>query len=863
LSRPRFPRLFLSLLLLASPLALHAATCNLTITVSCPPLHAGQTTTCTSTTMNNGNTACTGTYFTGWVVQLPPQTVMLSNFNSGLGNTLECLDSSSEPGNTEESFTFCIGNGSIAPGGTLQSTVQVTPSAGAPSTIPIAGLTEEVNENDPSGDYTFVYAFANAALPTCTPTISAPPISQSGIDYTLSWTQTSDPTSYQVDESTSSDFTANVTSKTVSGTSTTFSHTVATNTTYYYRVHALNCSGGTGPFSTTANTVVQAPPPPSSKSVDTVVPLGSTKPVTFQIFIPGTASKTALDTTFNATTDRSFLTVTPQTGTLPPSGTTLTVTAQPVNLPPGANTGTVTVTPSNGAPINTPVSVSLVTPVALGGKALPPGNALIIPVVTHVNSAAGPFQSDVRITNAGSAPIDYQITFTPTLTDGTQNGKITNLTIAGGQTIALNDIAKDFFGYGATGASTDVGFGALEIRPINNSSTLTYASSRTFATTALGTYGQFVAAIPFAQFAGPATASLFTQPSTAPTVISLQQVAESAKFRTNLGLVEGSGTPASGRIRVIDDLGTVLKEIPYSLKPGEHQQLNQFIRNVAGIPSLDDGRIEITVDSPTGAISAYASVLDNITADPLAVQPVQASRVSAQRYVVPGMAEIVTPFSNFHSDMRIYNGGTTSATVTPTFFPQGGSPVTVAPITIGAGQVKAYDNVLPTLFNVTNGGGSVLLTTTDNSSLVATGRTYSYDSHNGTFGQFIPGVSPASGIGAGDKPLELLQLEQSSQFRSNVGITELSGNKADVKITIIPPDGRTSAVITLDDAHGNALQPNEFRQFNRIIEQAYGSGTQMYNARIAVEVTGGTGRVSAYASVLDNSSLDPTYVPAQ
>ncbi|HEV8432826.1 MAG TPA: hypothetical protein VGR95_05385, partial [Thermoanaerobaculia bacterium] len=817
------PRWFLSLLLLllASPFALHAASCNLTITVSCTPLHAGQTSTCTSTTMNNGPNACNGTYFSGWSIAAPPQSVAVSNFNSGLPSTLECLSSADEPTNTEESFQFCIGENSIPAGGSLTSTIQVTPTTAAPATIPIAGLTEEVDANDTTGDnYTFVYAFANATLPTCTPTVSTPPISQSGIDYTVSWTQTADPTSYQVDESTSADFTANVTSQTVNGTSATFTHSVATNTTYYYRVHALSCSGGTGPLSTVVNTVVQAPPPPTAKKVDTVVPLGATEPISFQIFVPGVASKTALDTGYSATTDKGYLTVTPATGTLPPSGTTLTVTANPTGLPPGANTGTVTVTPSNGAPINTPVSVSLVTPVALGGKTLPPGNALIIPVVTHVNSGAGPFQSDVRITNAGTSPIDYQVTFTPTRSDGTQTGKITNLTIAGNQTIALNDIAKDFFGYGATGDPNDVGFGSLEIRPINNSSTLTYAASRTFATTSIGTYGQFVAAIPFAQFAGPATASLFSQPTGAPTVISLQQIAESAKFRTNLGLVEGSGTPASGRIRVIDDLGNVLKEIPYSLQPGEHQQLNQFIKNVAGIPNLDDGRIEITVDSPTGAISAYASVLDNVTADPLAVQPVQASQVSAQRYIVPGMAEIVSPFSNFHSDMRIYNGGATSVNVTPTFFPQGGSPITVAPITIGPGQVKAYDNVLPTLFNVTNGGGSVLLTTTDKSSLVATGRTYSYDSHNGTFGQFIPGVSPGTGIGTGDKPLQLLQLEQSSQFRSNIGITELTGNTATVKLTIIPPDGRTSAIVNY------TLQPNEFHQFDRIIEQAYGSGVQ-------------------------------------
>src|SRR5205823_3312181 len=109
----------------------------------------------------------------------------------------------------------------------------------------------------------------------------------------------------------------------------------------------------------------------------------------------------------------------PSTGTIPPSGTVLTVTAQPVNLPPGANTGTVIVTPSTGPPINTPISVSLVTPVAVGGKGLPPANALIIPVVGHINSAAGPFQSDVRVTNAGASPINYQVTYTPTLQDGT------------------------------------------------------------------------------------------------------------------------------------------------------------------------------------------------------------------------------------------------------------------------------------------------------------------------------------------------------------------------------------------------------------------------------------------------------------
>jgi hypothetical protein len=40
-------------------------------------------------------------------------------------------------------------------------------------------------------------------------------------------------------------------------------------------------------------------------------------------------------------------------------------------------------------------------------------------------------------------------------------------------------------------------------------------------------------------------------------------------------------------------------------------------------------------------------------------------------------------------------------------------------------------------------------------------------------------------------------------------------------------------------------------------------GKQTYNARLTVEVVAGTGRVTAYGSVIDNQSKDPTYVPAQ
>ena len=828
--RPWF--LILSLLTTSS---LIAQTCNLGITINCDGSH------CTMVTTNNGNSTCSGEFFTG--IETPGASSSITGFQSGLNNP-ECFDSSIAPGTTIP-FAFCFGEASLAAGASITGTANVSGGASQP-VLAFTGV------ND-----TFVYAYANAVQPTCTPIVSAPSAAQSGTSYTIVWTPVSNPqTQFQIDESTSADFSSNVTTTSASGTTASFVHTVTTNTTYYYRVRAINC--GTNPNSATVSTVVQATQqiPSNAKNADIVTAFGSTQPVTAQIFLPGPSAKAgSLDTGFAATTDKPYLTVTPSSGTIPPGGTTVTVTANPTNLPPGANTGTVTVTSAGSTVASVALSVSLVTPVAPGSKSLPPNNALIIPVVTHVNGATSPFFSDVRLTNASPARITYQLTFTPTRTDATTSSKVTNVTVDSQQTLALNDIAKDFFGYGASGNPNDTGFGSLEIRPLNSSSLLTFAASRTYASTASGTFGQFIAAIPFSKFIGNVAPPIPTQLPTHQTLLSLQQIAQSAKFRTNLGLTEGSGSPASGQIRIFNDAGQLLKSVPYSLQPGEQQQLNQFLA-VNGI-TLDDGRIEITVDSPTGAVAAYASVLDNLTADPLAVMPAIPATISATRYVIPGIADLNNGAANFHSDIRIFNGGSFPVTATLTYYPQGNpaGAVTAQPITIDKGEVKAFDNALPALFNVTNSGGSVLITTTSPASLVATGRTYSIDSKNGTFGQFIPGVTPADGIALGDRPLQVLQLEQSQHFRSNLGLAELSGNGAKVRVSLFLPDSKVTPSTEVD------LAPNEFRQLSSVIAGMNPGNT--YNARITVEVISGTGRVTAYGSVVDNDTQDPTYVPAQ
>jgi hypothetical protein len=845
------------------PPTVGSAACNLQVTLNCPPnLGAGAGGTCTATTLNVGNGTCSDFVETGFIAA----SVLFSNFTNSLGLAGSCFDG---PG-----IALCPGSASLGPAGSFTMSVSVAAGAAAPANLSILAFTEffnAFNAADPS-QTALGYAINNVATPTCTPIAAVPSATQSGLAYNVSWTETTNPsTSFEIDESTSADFSANLDVQTGTGLFRTYTHFVTSATTFYYRVRAMNCGGAPGPYSPTVSIVVQAPPPPVTKSADTVVPIGSTTPVVVAtIFVPGSASgKAALDAGFTVTVDQPFLTVNPSSGTIPPNGTFVTVTANPTNLPVGANTGTVhiTNTTTNGTQ-NVPVSVSVVTPVANQGKTGPPPNALIIPVVGHLNGAGGPFQSDVRLTNTGPSPVNYRVTFTPTQTNGAVSSKVTDITVVSQQTVALNDVAKDFFGFGATGIVGDGGFGSLDIRPLNSGATTNYASSRTYVTRPDGgTLGQFVPAIPFSAFATRASAvSLPGMPATPGDipVLSMQQVSQSSKFHTNLGLVEGAGAAASGKIKVYDDNGVLLKSSPYDLLPFEHLQFS-LLEAQTGVTNLDDGRVEVTVESTTGAVQAYASVLDNITSDPLAVAPVQVAKVHATRYVLPGVAEFNSG-TNFHSDIRIYNGGSAPAVVRMTYYPlanlQGmltGDPVSVDhPITIGAGQVEKRDNVLRDTFKLTTGGGSLVVTTDMQSSLVLTGRTYSNASGGGTFGQFIPGVTPDQGVALGDRPLQILQLEQSAAFRTNVGIVELTGNPVTVRLSLSVPSTKVSPLIDIP------LPANGFVQIPiALITSLLSTTSDTFNARISVQVLSGTGRVTAYGSVIDGTTSDPTYVPAQ
>jgi fibronectin-binding autotransporter adhesin len=704
-----------------------------------------------------------------------------------------------------------------------------------------------------------IVATPQACAPLDAPLITAPGQISSGLGFRIRWSPIAGATSYQLQLAGDANFTG-AESITTSGTEHELTRTNngTAPVAVYARVRAVDGRCTSAPslslFGPTSAIFILP-----AANADPSVPASSRGIVTFTIPL---GSELA-GATFTAVPTQPWLSVTPASGVVGPTGTTLIVTANTATLPLGASLGGIAITTTTptvngirgeGTSTSTkPVTISLVSPVTPSNRNTPPPDAMIIPAVANADGINAHFQSDVRVTNASAVATKYQVTFTPS-GEGLTSSKQTTLTIDPGRTVALDDVLKTWFGTG--GASTT---GTLEVRPLTQTSTSavtsaavkglatlsSFASSRTFNATSNGTYGQYIPAIPFASFVGKPAAG-------ASTVLSLQQVAQSSQYRTNLGIVEANGEPASVLVTVFGQGGTKLTSFPVELKAGQHTQLNSFL-STQGITSLADGRVEVQVTGGNGKVTAYASVLDNATADPLLVTPVSLADAGNTKWVVPGVADLNNGVANWQTDLRLFNASPNDVDATLSFYSQNGGEPKTATITIPAGQVRELDKTLTSLFNAPNDGGAVHIATASSSRLIATARTYNQTS-SGTYGQFISAVTPLEAAAVGTRALQLLQVEESPRYRSNIGLAEVSGKPVTLEVSMITADAKTTGVVRVD------LAANEFRQFGGVLKAL---GDEVHNARVTVRAISGDGRVAAYASVIDMVTQDPTYIPAQ
>jgi hypothetical protein len=742
---------------------------------------------------------------------------------------------------------------SISGGGTTQTVSTNTNST--TQSLPNGAYTWSVQANGPNGCQA---TSTSASFSVCNapgiPVPSVVGVTTTGQTYNVEWTPTEGTTLYELQEAADATFT-NPTTMSVGGLSQAFTKNISVPTAFFYRVRALaGCSPIAGSFSAAAPIVIIPAPPLGTLNINIPVPAGSKTAVSFPIHVPGLPNIT---TSFFATVDKPWLSVTPSNGVMPPEGLNFSISADPSTLSDGTWTGTVIIvygatgvsgkqaldaTPKTSIP----VSISLTSPVSPGTLTGPAATAVIIPSVGHLPGFSSQWQSDIRIANTSLLSKKVQLTFSA----GSATSlavKQTTIGIDPGATIAFDDIVRNWFGIGAM---NDASNGVLTVQPLDPTgkpdlsiSKATVASSRTFNSSAAGTLGQFIPAVPIASFISKAPG--------AASILALQQIAQTSTFHTNLGLVEATAKSASVLVSVFNGAGSKVLDIPVTLAAGEQRQLNGFLGD-NGV-TLTNGHIEVQSISGDGKVTAYASVIDNRTTDPLLVSGVPLGGPGATRYVIPGVASLDTG-ATWRSDVRVFNSSTSPQTATLTLYPTGNPSASVAQtVTIQPGEVKALDDIVHSTFNLTNAGGALHVTTATVAPLIVTARTFN-DTAAGTLGQFLQAVTPADAVGNGERSLQLLQMEDSPRYRTNLGLTEVTGKAATAEVTVILPDSKVAPKVQIP------LAAFEYRQFSIISSLGLGN---VYNARISVKVIDGQGKVTAYGSVIDQKTQDPTFVPAQ
>jgi hypothetical protein len=156
--------------------------------------------------------------------------------------------------------------------GAKTGTVEVSGIATGATTI-TATLPPSLGGATATSNVTVVPPVDNCVTPAV-PIMTTPVATiASDMQYTISWSQTAGATSYLLDESTDAPFT-NPTTTTVTTPPATFTHSVATDTRYYYRVRARNQSTGcnlTSAASAGVSVLVQAAVPVQQRRVLPVV----------------------------------------------------------------------------------------------------------------------------------------------------------------------------------------------------------------------------------------------------------------------------------------------------------------------------------------------------------------------------------------------------------------------------------------------------------------------------------------------------------------------------------------------------------------------------------------------------------------
>lgn len=432
----------------------------------------------------------------------------------------------------------------------------------------------------------------------------------------------------------------------------------------------------------------------------------------------------------------------------------------------------------------------------------------LVPVATQAGGAGGTqWRTELALFNTGMETTQLTLVYLPQTGDHSVSRSVM---LSGGESVTWDNALPELFG-------VEAGMGAIEIA--SSDAETVRVSSRTFTGEEAGTYGQSVP-----QMFSPEALNYITG------------IHSNSSFRTNVGLVNRSLNSLSAELSLLTSEGTVVGVKRLEIDARSFRQ----VPLTALFPTLEshDGALSLKIEaSRGGALSSYASVVDNQSQDPFLVP----ATPSGPAYViVPGVAHTPGAGGTFwRTDVTMFN---------PTIAPMEVELGLLGrnerrSVTIEPGLSLAVPDVVQWLEPGT-GQGALEIRASGVSGPVISARTYTQSDTGATFGQWVQQSDPANwGTSA-----SITGVKSNARFRSNAGIVNANEAGTWIELELIGGETPSSARIFL-----------EGRSQTQIALQSWFPGTELTGATLIARSMENL-PITLYGSVVDNLSGDPTYL---
>lgn len=357
-------------------------------------------------------------------------------------------------------------------------------------------------------------------------------------------------------------------------------------------------------------------------------------------------------------------------------------------------------------------------------------------------------------------------------------------------------------------------------------------SSRTFNVSDEGTFGQFLGGV-----TGPG--GLMNGDSAV-----LMHLREDDIARSNIGVLNAGRRNARVQIVLFDGSGIEIGRGTKSINPRHIKQINRPFESIGGRTDIAAGYAVVTVLEGEEVV-VYGSVVDAGTNDPTTI-PMKTGNGATELHVAAAARGEGVEGSVWRTDLGLLNPGTEPTDATVIFHASAGSDGS-ANFSLASGEHLVISDVVGFL----GGEGSGSLEILADTPIMVSSRTYN-QSDEGTFGQYLDGIDVV-GMALSDSSVWLPQLQQNPNFRTNIGLHNAGGSQAKVRLHLHDSDGSILSTTQRNIEPGGRIQFQE--PFDRIAGR-----NDISSGYAVVEIVDGVA-MTAYASIVDNGTNDPTTVP--